>query len=269
MDVLNLWNDDPEEVLMDLGFGCDELDLSGRIPARFINHQSQARGINLQVFLEAQKNRLDLENPDVSYRFRQLEVLQQVTTAFSSLVGSSSPSYTRAQLLPEVQDRRRRVGMLFKRASKKSLSQINNQKNQDVATTPSSYSPSALSESSQSPLHPGDKKIPSKRSKPELLETGVLSPRVEEQGTCPDLQLQPHVMCQKGQDYPLPVTTLSWRKKRTRQINESFEIEEWSVISLFLQQLTGLQRFLDIIRGGSKTAALTDKLDRRTRPTRS
>ncbi|XP_035512268.1 protein ITPRID1 [Morone saxatilis] len=66
MDILNLWNDDPEEVLLDLGFGCDEPDLSGRIPARFINHQSQARGINLQVFLEAQKNRLDLENPDVS-----------------------------------------------------------------------------------------------------------------------------------------------------------------------------------------------------------
>lgn len=66
MDILNLWNDDPEELLLDLGFGSDEPDLSGRIPARFINHQSQARGINLQVFLEAQKNRLDLENPDVS-----------------------------------------------------------------------------------------------------------------------------------------------------------------------------------------------------------
>uniref|UniRef100_A0A673ALR3 ITPR-interacting domain-containing protein n=1 Tax=Sphaeramia orbicularis TaxID=375764 RepID=A0A673ALR3_9TELE len=69
MDILNLWNDDPEELLLDLGFGCDEPDLSGRIPARFINHQSQARGINLQVFLEAQKNRLDLENPDVSSEF--------------------------------------------------------------------------------------------------------------------------------------------------------------------------------------------------------
>uniref|UniRef100_A0AAQ4PM68 ITPR-interacting domain-containing protein n=1 Tax=Gasterosteus aculeatus aculeatus TaxID=481459 RepID=A0AAQ4PM68_GASAC len=66
MDMLNLWKDDPEEVLLDLGFGCDEPDLSGRIPARFINHQSQARGINLKVFLEAQENRLDLENPDVS-----------------------------------------------------------------------------------------------------------------------------------------------------------------------------------------------------------
>lgn len=66
MDKFNLWNDDPEELLLELGFGSDEPDLSGRIPARFINHQSQARGINLQVFLEAQKSRLDLENPDVS-----------------------------------------------------------------------------------------------------------------------------------------------------------------------------------------------------------
>ena len=61
-----MWMDDPEELLLDLGFGCDEPDISGRIPARFINAPSQARGINIQVFLEAQKSRLDLENPDVS-----------------------------------------------------------------------------------------------------------------------------------------------------------------------------------------------------------
>lgn len=66
MDKFNLWNEDPEALLLDLGFGSDEPDLSGRIPVRFINHQSQARGINLQVFLEAQKSRLDLEDPDVS-----------------------------------------------------------------------------------------------------------------------------------------------------------------------------------------------------------
>uniref|UniRef100_A0A672JFQ3 ITPR-interacting domain-containing protein n=1 Tax=Salarias fasciatus TaxID=181472 RepID=A0A672JFQ3_SALFA len=59
-------SDDPEELLLELGFGCDEPDLSGRIPARFISYQSQARGINLQVFLEAQQSRIDLENPDVS-----------------------------------------------------------------------------------------------------------------------------------------------------------------------------------------------------------
>lgn len=66
VDKFNLWNDDPEALLLDLGFGSDEPDLSGRIPARFINYQSQARGINLQVFLEAQRSRLDIENPDVS-----------------------------------------------------------------------------------------------------------------------------------------------------------------------------------------------------------
>lgn len=66
MDMNNLWNDDPEALFLELGFGSDEPDLSMRIPARFINSQSQANGINLQVFLEAQKSRLDLENPDVS-----------------------------------------------------------------------------------------------------------------------------------------------------------------------------------------------------------
>lgn len=72
MDVLNLWSDDPEEVLLDLGFGVEEPDITGRIPARFINNQSQARGINLQVFLEAQKNRMDIENPDVRSTCRML-----------------------------------------------------------------------------------------------------------------------------------------------------------------------------------------------------
>lgn len=66
MDLRSLWNEDPEELLLDLGFGADGADLSGRIPARFINYQSQARGMSLQLFLEAQKSRLNLENPDVS-----------------------------------------------------------------------------------------------------------------------------------------------------------------------------------------------------------
>lgn len=65
MDVLTLWQDDPEELLLDLGFGIEEPDVTVKIPARFISHQSQARGINIQVFLEAQKNRIDIENPDV------------------------------------------------------------------------------------------------------------------------------------------------------------------------------------------------------------
>ncbi|XP_038578434.1 uncharacterized protein PB18E9.04c isoform X2 [Micropterus salmoides] len=230
MDILNLWNDDPEEVLLDLGFGCDEPDLSGRIPARFINHQSQARGINLQVFLETQKNRLDLENPDVSNRFRQLEVLQQVTTAFSSLVGSSSsPS-----LPPETRERRRQMGMLFRRASKKSLSQIHNHKTQDLTTPAATSPPCAPHESLQIPPSLADKKVSLKRVKPGLLETVCLCPLAEEQGTGPDRQ--PHMVSSKAYEalthlplmegQPLMVSTFSQRKKSLGPARESFEIEE-------------------------------------------
>ncbi|XP_044032665.1 serine-rich adhesin for platelets isoform X3 [Siniperca chuatsi] len=242
MDILNLWNDDPEEVLLDLGFGCDEPDLSGRIPARFINHQSQARGINLQVFLEAQKNRLDLENPDVSNRFRQLEVLQQVTTAFSSLVGSSSSSSSPLRapqgkdLPPEAREKRRRMGMLFRRASKKSLSQIHNHKTQDLTTLAETSLPCATPESLQLPPSIGDKKVPLKKVKPGL-ETVCLSPLAEEQGADPYPQAQPHVaslIAHEGalkpwplrEGLPLAVSTFLQRKKSPGQARESFEMEE-------------------------------------------
>lgn len=65
MDVLNILQDDPEELLLDLGFGTEEPDITGRIPTRFLNYQSSARGISYQLFLEAQQNRMDVENPDV------------------------------------------------------------------------------------------------------------------------------------------------------------------------------------------------------------
>lgn len=65
MDVLNVLKDDPEELLLDLGFGIEEPDITGRIPARFLNCESSARGISYQLFLEAQQNRMDVENPDV------------------------------------------------------------------------------------------------------------------------------------------------------------------------------------------------------------
>lgn len=65
MDVLNILQDDPEELLLDLGFGTEEPDITGRIPARFLNYQSCARGISFQLFLEAQQNRMDVENTDV------------------------------------------------------------------------------------------------------------------------------------------------------------------------------------------------------------
>ncbi|XP_060920362.1 protein ITPRID1 isoform X2 [Labrus mixtus] len=245
MDILNLWNDDPEEVLLDLGFGCDEPDLSGRIPARFINYQSQARGINLQVFLEAQKNRLDLENPDVSNRFRQLEVLQQVTTAFSSLVGSSSSlrASQEKDLPPEARERRRRIGLIFRQASKKTLSHIKNKKTQDL-TTSHVTSPLAAPESHYPPSSLGDNRIPLKRVKTGFLET--MSPLAEEQGTGPDAQSHPQVAALIAQDgafrslkegRPLTGNPFLQRKKSPGQVRESFEMEE---IHSFDESITGI-----------------------------
>ncbi|KAK2859311.1 hypothetical protein Q5P01_003931 [Channa striata] len=240
MDILNLWNDDPEEVLLDLGFGCEEPDLSGRIPARFINYQSQARGINLQVFLEAQKNRMDLENPDVSNRFRQLEVLQQVTTAFSSLMGSSSSALKaplEKDLPPEARERRRRMGMLFRRASKKSLSQIHNQKAQDLSTLSPTSPSCAEPESLQTAPILGDKKVPLKRLKTGHLETVCLGPLVEEHGAGSDPQYQAHVVSFSAQEgalrpgalkegHPLTATISFQKRKGPWQARESFEMEE-------------------------------------------
>ncbi|KAJ8276919.1 hypothetical protein GJAV_G00069370 [Gymnothorax javanicus] len=174
MDVLNLWNDDPEEVLLELGFGSEEPDISVRIPARFINHPSKARGINIQVFLEAQKNRMDLENPDVSHRFRQLEVLQQVTSAFSSLVPSPDPPADLAQIKVSAasRERRKRLGMLFRRASKKTLSM-----NQSQQSTP----PVSTSANHSQEVDQIDRRPARKHSRPGPAENTGLTPVVEEQ----------------------------------------------------------------------------------------
>ncbi|CAL8400566.1 unnamed protein product [Gadus morhua 'NCC'] len=218
MDVLNMWMDDPEELLLDLGFGCDEPDISDRIPARFINAPSQARGINIQVFLEAQKSRLDLENPDVSNRFRQLEVLHQVTTAFTALVGSGPPKAhgsVQVKTLPaEAQERRRRVGLLLRRASKMSL-------NLEAGGNAGEGAPAAALK--------GDKKALS------LKRPAALSPLAEEQG--PQDPLLPQVpgafQPQDGalrleplkEDQPLD-TSGPPRKRSSGKSRESFEMEE-------------------------------------------
>ncbi|GAB1290859.1 Protein ITPRID1 [Apodemus speciosus] len=83
---LEFWEKDPVEILLALGFGADEPDICTQIPARFLGYGSAARGINIRVFLEAQKQRMDFENPDLYGRFQQLEILDHVTNAFSSLL---------------------------------------------------------------------------------------------------------------------------------------------------------------------------------------
>ncbi|KAM7121640.1 protein ITPRID1 isoform 1-T2 [Molossus nigricans] len=83
---LEFWEEDAAEILLDLGFGADEPDICIKIPDRFLGCDSAARGINIHVFLEAQKQRMDIENPDLYGRFRQLEILGHVASAFSSLL---------------------------------------------------------------------------------------------------------------------------------------------------------------------------------------
>lgn len=175
MDVLNVLQDDPEELLLDLGFGTEEPDITGRIPSRFLNYQSSARGISYQVFLEAQQNRMDVENPDVRNRFRQLEVLQQVTTTFTSLVGATAQdadASTASQMSAEARERRKRMASILRRASKKSLSQAQPSQNQSVTTS----APSGP-ESTGTPK--ADKRIPSKRTR--MSDNSYLFPLEEEQ----------------------------------------------------------------------------------------
>ncbi|XP_074842165.1 protein ITPRID1 [Carettochelys insculpta] len=83
---LQFWEEDPVEILLDLGFGTEEPDICSKIPSRFISNASVAKGINIRVFLDAQKQRMDIENPNLYGRFRQLEVLDHVTSALSSLL---------------------------------------------------------------------------------------------------------------------------------------------------------------------------------------
>ncbi|XP_073534393.1 protein ITPRID1 [Phyllobates terribilis] len=124
-DMLKLCEADPVDLLIDLGFGVDEPDICNKIPSRFIMTPSEASGINTRVFLEAQKKRMEIENPNLCGRFRQLEVLEQVTSAFSSLLNNihttqnngvqKTNSERKSTLTPE---KRRRIRQLLWKFSK-------------------------------------------------------------------------------------------------------------------------------------------------------
>nr|XP_008520509.1 PREDICTED: coiled-coil domain-containing protein 129 [Equus przewalskii] len=129
---LEFWEKDPVEILLDLGFGADEPDICTRIPARFLGRGSAARGINIRVFLEAQKQRMDIENPNLYSRFRQLEILDHVANAFSSLLNDVNILQNKTEEKDEgksvqrtsvsgAKEHQRRMGELFRRASKQNL----------------------------------------------------------------------------------------------------------------------------------------------------
>ncbi|KAM9387464.1 protein ITPRID1 [Phaethornis superciliosus] len=128
---------DPVEILLDLGFGTEEPDVCTKIPPRFLSGTSVAKGINIGVFLETQKQRMDIETPDLYERFRQLEVFDHVTSALSSLLTDVNTQQTKAQdtggdqisHLGAMKNRPmvtrvkwRRIGQLLKRASRQTMS---------------------------------------------------------------------------------------------------------------------------------------------------
>uniref|UniRef100_A0A671FZI8 ITPR interacting domain containing 1 n=1 Tax=Rhinolophus ferrumequinum TaxID=59479 RepID=A0A671FZI8_RHIFE len=129
---LEFWEEDPVEILLDLGFGADEPDICTQIPARFLSCDSAARGINIHVFLEAQKQRMDIENRNLYGRFRQIEILDRVATAFSSLLNDVNTLQNKAEekdggervertSVSGAEEHHRRAGELFRRASRQTI----------------------------------------------------------------------------------------------------------------------------------------------------
>ncbi|XP_063070946.1 protein ITPRID2 [Engraulis encrasicolus] len=102
-EVLQMCTEDAEETLYQLGFGCDEPQVTARIPSRFFNFPSRLRGINFRLFLESQLRRVSQEDPNLSLasRFRQVEVLTMMANAFYSLYSHVSKTPVQKLAPPE------------------------------------------------------------------------------------------------------------------------------------------------------------------------
>ncbi|KAK5608788.1 hypothetical protein CRENBAI_020281 [Crenichthys baileyi] len=102
-EVLQMCSEDAEETLYELGFGCEESQVTVRIPPRFFTFPSQAQGINFRLFLDAQIRRIREEDPSLSLasRFRQVQVLTAMANAFYSLYSHVSRTPLQKLATPE------------------------------------------------------------------------------------------------------------------------------------------------------------------------
>nr|XP_020492382.1 protein TESPA1 [Labrus bergylta] len=102
-DVLQLCSEDAEETLYQLGFGCDEPQVTVRIPPRFFTFPSSAQGINFRLFLDSQLRRINEEDPGLTLasRFRQVQVLTAMANAFYSLYSHVSRTPLQKLATPE------------------------------------------------------------------------------------------------------------------------------------------------------------------------
>ncbi|XP_061582682.1 protein ITPRID2 [Cololabis saira] len=102
-EILQLCAEDVEETLYQLGFGCEEPQVTVRIPPRFFTFPSQAQGINFRLFLDSQIRRIREEDPSLSLasRFRQVQVLTAMANAFYSLYSHVSRTPLQKLSTPE------------------------------------------------------------------------------------------------------------------------------------------------------------------------
>ncbi|XP_061477690.1 protein TESPA1 [Rhineura floridana] len=86
-EVLDLCEVDAETILSNLGFIQEETRAASWIPPRFFSVPSQAEGIDFQLFLRAQVQRLEMEDPCVmlASRFKQVKTLAVTADAFFCL----------------------------------------------------------------------------------------------------------------------------------------------------------------------------------------
>ncbi|XP_009673651.2 protein TESPA1 isoform X2 [Struthio camelus] len=86
-EILEWWQADAEEILYNLGFVQSEPEAMARIPARFFSAPSQAKGIDFQLFLKSQVQRMEMEDPCLmlASRFQQVQALAATADAFFCL----------------------------------------------------------------------------------------------------------------------------------------------------------------------------------------